>query len=182
MSFHTDWISPRTGDVVATIDIAVSPERVFRALIDPEELAAWWVGLGAGASRGTSAPKWRVDARPRGRWSVATSDAAGSETTVSGEYRVVDPPRVLEFTWEASWDGFRTATVRCELEPVMVDGAAGTRLRVFHTLARGAVAYGGVARPAFNWNDALASLAHYVAGRPLRPIFVARPFGRDIIA
>ena len=152
----------RHGEVVATIDIAVPPERVFRALTDPAELTKWWVGAATVAR--SEDHRWSVDARPRGRWSVASSDAAGRETTVRGEYRVVDPPHVLEFTWQASWDGLAPTIVRCELEPVIVSGAPGTRLRVTHSAPRGAVASLRGPQAAFDWNDALHGLARHLVG------------------
>jgi uncharacterized protein YndB with AHSA1/START domain len=135
------------GVVRATVDIAAPPERVFRALTDPAELAAWWAphdgGEGGGGEGGAGrAPEersqkpsqeWRVDVRPGGRWSLRTRDAAGRPAAVRGEYRVVDPPRALECSWRASWDDDAETTVRYELAPAEVGGAPGTRLTVTHT-------------------------------------------------
>ncbi len=136
------------GVVRATVDIAAPPERVFRALTDPAELAAWWAPHdggrgGAGAGRAPEeraeeraqepSQEWRVDARPGGGWSLRTRDAAGRPAAVRGEYRVVDPPRALECSWRASWDDDAETTVRYELAPVEVGGAPGTRLTVTHT-------------------------------------------------
>jgi uncharacterized protein YndB with AHSA1/START domain len=192
-------LDPRYGDVVATVDIAVPPERVFRALTDPEELSAWWVAQGVGAYGGPGSHQWHVDARPHGQWSVKTTDAIGREATVRGEYHVVDPPRVLEFSWEASWDGFAVTMVRCELEPITVEGVPGTRLRVTHTAPRGVMAYGGIARSRFSWRASLASLGVHVVGNrtmapaihraveigdplPYRPHIIGRPRALDIVA
>jgi uncharacterized protein YndB with AHSA1/START domain len=166
MSPMDDQVYPPHGNVVATIDIAVLPERVFRALTDPEELAVWWVGIANFSVPG--AHHWQVDARPRGRWSVTTIDVLGREVTIHGEYRVVDPPRALEFTWQASWDGFVTTTVRCELEPIIVSGTSGTRLRVIHTAPRAAVACAGTMHPRLSWNEALQSLRRYLGETPSR--------------
>ena len=119
---------PTHGAVHAAIEIAAPPEEVFRSLTDPRELAAWW-----GAAEGRRTHDWQVDARPGGAWSVRTTDAGGAEGTVRGEFRVVDPPRVLECSWEASWDDFAPTTVRYELAPALVRGVSGTRLTVTHT-------------------------------------------------
>ena len=151
---------PPHGDVVATIDIAAPPERVFQALTNPEELAKWWVGTDSLNLPG--AHDWQIDPKPRGQWSVTSRDALGRETTIHGEYRVVEPPRILEFSWQASWDGLATTTVRYELEPVIVSGASGTRLRVTHTAAMTAVAYAGATRPSFRWSEALESLRRHL--------------------
>ena len=123
-----------TRDAVrAAIEIAAPPERVFEALTDPAQLAAWW-----GSEETHRAHDWQADVQPGGRWEARTTDAAGREGTLGGEYRVVDPPRVLEHTWEASWDEAPTI-VRFELAPARVGGVSGTRVTVTHTSFEGAV-------------------------------------------
>jgi uncharacterized protein YndB with AHSA1/START domain len=123
-----------TRDAVrAAIEIAAPPERVFEALTDPAQLAAWW-----GSEETHRARDWQADVQPGGRWEARTTDAAGREGTLGGEYRVVDPPRVLEHTWEASWDEAPTI-VRYELAPARVGGVSGTRVTVTHTGFQGAV-------------------------------------------
>jgi uncharacterized protein YndB with AHSA1/START domain len=117
-----------TRDAVrAAIEIAAPPEHVFEALTDPAQLAAWW-----GTDATHRARDWHADVQPGGRWHARTTDAAGREGSLSGEYRVVDPPRVLEHTWEASWDETPTV-VRYELAPARVGGVSGTRVTVTHT-------------------------------------------------
>ncbi len=115
-----------SGTIRATIDIARPPEDVFRALTDPSELAAWW-----GSDDSYRTGDWQVDLRPGGRWSCTARapNGEGPESTLRGEYIVVDPPRALEFTWEPSWDGFRRSQVRYDLVPT----AEGTRLTVLHS-------------------------------------------------
>ena len=110
------------------VDIAAAPEEVFRALTDPRELEEWW-----GSHETHRTRTWRVDARPGGEWSVRTTDADGNESTVEGEYLVVEPPRRLEYTWRNSRDGFAPTRVRYDLAPVEVDGVPGTRVSVSHT-------------------------------------------------
>jgi uncharacterized protein YndB with AHSA1/START domain len=115
------------GAVRADVEIAATPEQVFDALTDPEQLAEWW-----GSDDTHRARDWEADVRPGGRFRARTTDADGREGTLAGEYRVVDPPRVLEHTWEPSWDAAPTV-VRYDLVPVPVDGRPGTRLTVTHT-------------------------------------------------
>ena len=121
------------GTVHVVADIAASPDAVFRALTNPVELAQWW-----GAEGVYRTERWEVDLRPGGKWIcyIATpeggpmSDPRTPEAqTVGGEYITVDPPRVLEYTWSPSWDGFAVSTVRCEIEPT----PAGSRLTLLHT-------------------------------------------------
>lgn len=114
--------------VRAAMEIAATPERVFAALTDPAELAEWWGALDQ--YRGC---EWRVDARSGGRWSVRALGPDGVERTVHGEFRVVDPPRRLEYTWHPSWEDGPPSRVRFDLEPATVDGVPGTRVSVTHT-------------------------------------------------
>jgi uncharacterized protein YndB with AHSA1/START domain len=118
-----------TGDVVrATVKIAAAPEEVFEALSDPAQLEEWW-----GTPDSYRTKDWQLEPSPGGEWSVRTTAADGSEGSVRGEYRVVDPPRTLEFTWAASWDDFIETTVRFDLVPTVVRGVSGTRLTVTHS-------------------------------------------------
>jgi len=118
--------------VQATVDIAASPERVFEALTDPSELAAWW---GApDAPDGYRTHDWELDARAGGRYRARTTDADGHEGTLEGEVVTAEPPHLLEYTWRASWDD-RETRVRYELQPAIVHGRSGTRVVVRHTAA-----------------------------------------------
>ncbi|HEX3159242.1 MAG TPA: SRPBCC domain-containing protein [Gemmatimonadaceae bacterium] len=151
------------GVVRTDVEIAAPPERVFQALTDPRQLAAWW-----GSFETYRTHDWAVDARPGGQWSTRTTDAAGREGTLHGEYRLVDPPRRLEYTWRASWDDVAGTTVRFDLEPAEVGGVSGTRVTVTHSGFGGAT--GGVtalagAPHADGWIQRLTRLAR-LAGRP----------------
>ena len=52
---------------------------------------------------------------------------------VRGEFLVVSAPRRVVSTWHASWDHYERTIVRYELEPVEVEGVAGTRVTVIHS-------------------------------------------------
>jgi uncharacterized protein YndB with AHSA1/START domain len=112
------------GVITAEIEIAAAPERVFRSLTDPAELAVWW-----GDDLIYRTYDWQLDLRAGGAWSTRARGADGSEMTLGGEYLEVDPPRLLVYTWRPSWDDFVETTVRCELHPT----PAGTRVRITHT-------------------------------------------------
>ncbi len=113
-------------DTIETeIHIAAPPERVFQALTDPQQLLQWWGQQGI--YRGT---RWNTDVRPGGKWrSEGVSDRDGNPFHVEGEYLQVDPPRLLEYTWIASWTGSIKTIVRMELEAK----SGGTMLRLRHT-------------------------------------------------
>ena len=79
---------------------------------------------------------------------------------MEGEYLAVSPPRLLEFTWRASWDPHGETRVRLELDPV----PAGTRVTVIHSgFAEDAKRMGGYAE---GWSRVLGWLgARMAAGR-----------------
>lgn len=145
---------PAAGVVRGTIEIAASPERVFEALTNPRELASW-----CGSEEMYRTHDWHVDARPGGTWSARTVDAAGNEGTVGGTFSVVDPARVIEHSWLASWDDFRLSTVRYDIAPAVVDDVASTRLTVTHTIAQHT---GSVGPHTFDWAGVITSLARHV--------------------
>jgi uncharacterized protein YndB with AHSA1/START domain len=110
--------------IKAEIEIAATPERVFRSLTDAAELEAWW-----GADDMYRTFDWVIDLRAGGKWSARARGADGMESTVDGEYLEVDPPKRLVYTWRPSWDDYAVTTVQYDLQPT----ATGTRLLVTHT-------------------------------------------------
>ena len=109
------------GIIRATVDIAAPPERVFAALTEPEQLAAWWGG------ELYRTYDWQMELRPGAAWSARASGRDG-ESTVGGEILEVDPPRRLVLTWEASWDAFQRTVIHYSVDPI----ATGTRVTVVH--------------------------------------------------
>jgi uncharacterized protein YndB with AHSA1/START domain len=127
--------TPSSSVVRESVDIAASPDAVFRALVDPHELAAW---LGGDEPRDPREPEVPPDdhAAAAGRsWRAPALAPDGTRGSVRGEYLVVDPPRRLETTWRASWNHFVPERVRFELVPIDVGGTTGTRVTVTHTRA-----------------------------------------------
>jgi len=141
-----------SGVVKAEIEIEATAARVFRALTDPTDLAAFW-----GSDDMYRTSDWKIDLRPGGSWSAVARGADGSRMTMDGEYLEVDPPRLLVFTWRPSWDDYAVTTVRYDLEPT----ATGTRLRVTHTgFADRDMAAAGTGE---GWKRVLQWLAEHIA-------------------
>ena len=71
-------------------------ERVFRACTDPDELAKWW------GPKGFTAPSIELDLRVGGRYRIAMQPPEGDLFHLSGEFRAVEPPALLAYTfrWE----------------------------------------------------------------------------------
>jgi len=114
-------VTPDQDAVLAEVHIAAPPQRVFEALTDPFQIVRWWGETGK--YRHT---RVESDLKPGGAWRGEGHDANGEKFHVEGEYVEVDPPRLLVYTWTASWENFKT-TVRFDLKAV--DGGTLVNLR-----------------------------------------------------
>ena len=132
------------------------PERVFRALTDPDALAAWFWP----ADLGTTVT---ADARPGGRFRIAAAPGGRfGAMAVEGSYTVVEPPHRLAFTWRWDGDDFETlvtieltATGQGTALTLVHDGFATDTLRDNH---------------AIGWSDCLGRLpAWFSATAPDEP-------------
>ncbi|HEX3291587.1 MAG TPA: SRPBCC domain-containing protein [Gaiella sp.] len=76
--------------------VTASPDRVFDACVRSEALAAWW-----GPSGFTSTVE-ELDARVGGGYRIAMQPPEGDAFHLRGEFRVVEPPHrlVYTFAWE----------------------------------------------------------------------------------
>ena len=133
----TALITPDNDVVVAEILIQAPPARVFEAIADPKQTAQWWGQKGL----------YRIleshsDVRKGGRWLSRGVGADGVEFKVEGEYREVDPPRLLVQTWNPSYSNLPETVVRWELESREVHGlhhggpqrvGTGTLVRIHHS-------------------------------------------------
>jgi uncharacterized protein YndB with AHSA1/START domain len=79
---------------------AASPEEVFDAWTNPQVLERWWA---VQSSQGS--PRCEVDLRVGGRYVLRMRDDSGELHVVGGEYREVDRPRRLVYTWRWEGDG-----------------------------------------------------------------------------
>lgn len=112
-------------NIVGEVEVAAPPERVYAALTDPADLAAWW-----GADEVYRTFDWESDLRVGGKRNCkAENKVTGLKSTVTGEYLEIDPPRVLAFTWEPSWEKVHPTVVRIEFAAV----ATGTRVLLTHS-------------------------------------------------
>jgi uncharacterized protein YndB with AHSA1/START domain len=122
-------ITPDNDAVITEVEIAAPPQRVFQALIDREQALQW------GKSDAYEMTSWEMDARPGGKWRFISrarkSAGAGSDLDHHGEILEIDPPRLLVYSWYASWheNPVVRTVVRWELSPTKL----GTHLTVTHS-------------------------------------------------
>ena len=133
----------QAGDVwqvVFTRRLHHPPERVWRALVEPDELRAWFPSTIDGERRAGAPLQFGFD---------------GMAEPIDGTMHVFDPPKVLEL----SWGGDR---LRFELAP---DGD-GTTLTLIDSLE----ALGKAARDAAGWHVCLEHLVDELDGNPPREV------------
>jgi uncharacterized protein YndB with AHSA1/START domain len=144
---------PSSDQIVSELEIAAPVERVFAALVRPEQLSQWW------GSADMYRTTWTIDQRVGGEYLCRAIMGDAPEMTVHGRFLEIDPPRRLVYTWNASWDPTGETTVVYELAPR--DGA--TLVRVTH---RGFAPDADRAGYQDGWQRILAWLdAHVAANR-----------------
>jgi uncharacterized protein YndB with AHSA1/START domain len=97
--------------IMQEITIQGTAERIFEALTDPAQRMRWW-----GSEDRFQISRMESDLRPGGRW-MMSGMGMGHPFQVSGEYREIDRPRLLVFTWLPSWyEHASESLVRFDLE------------------------------------------------------------------
>lgn len=81
-------------DLKCVLDAA--PERIFRLLTEPVELARWW------GPQGFTTPEADVDLSLGGGYRFTMQPPEGDAFHLSGEFIEIDPPRRLAYTFR--WD------------------------------------------------------------------------------
>jgi uncharacterized protein YndB with AHSA1/START domain len=110
------------GLVLAAVEIAAPPERVFRA-ITSAEIAEWW-----GSAETYRVTRWTGEVHPGGWWRSEGRSADGTSFAVSGDIVEVEPPSLLVQTWRYDSKPDEVTRVRFRIEPI----PGGSRLTVRH--------------------------------------------------
>src|SRR5882724_7529667 len=134
----TTHITAEKDAVISEIFIAAPPERVFRALTNREQALQW------GSSPEFVMTKWEMDARLGGKWVFIAKEQnpagkyANTDLVHHGEILEFEPPRLLEYTWFASWhtDPLHKTIVRWELSPVPAAHKLRSRTAAWHRCPR----------------------------------------------
>lgn len=118
-------ITDSQSQITKEIIIEASPETIFAALTEPDQLTQWW-----GDESMYRVTHMDSDLRVGGTWRSTGTNVNGATFVVEGVYREIDRPRLLEYSWRHTWDGLPEETlVRYELSER--DGS--TLLRVVHS-------------------------------------------------
>ena len=128
--------------------LAAPRERVFRALTQRDDLAVWW------GPRGFTSPEIELDLRTGGRYRFTMQPPEGDPFHISGEFREIDPPSSLSYTfrYDEPTPDDRETVVTLTVDDV--DGTTELALRQgeFATEERLALHRGG-------WTDSLDKLS-----------------------
>jgi uncharacterized protein YndB with AHSA1/START domain len=154
----SNWSAPRAaadgggGTIIATAEIAMPPERVFRAFTT-DEVERWW-----GHPDFYRWTEWTADLQVCGQWSVTVRFADGSTNGGFGEFAEIDAPHKIVMTRRFEkhpLQGARETTITYRLDRI----ATGTRVTVREEgyIGRSEAAYGN----AEHWERVLGWLAAY---------------------
>ena len=138
--------------IVEEITIDAPATRVFDAFINPSERVVWW-NPPDGRFRTTHMDS---DLRPGGKWGMRGTRPDGSTFAVTGEYRAVERPSLLVFTWLPDWQGEAAESL---VRIVFTEAKGVTHVRLTHsglTTERMRTSHRG-------WPQILAQLKAYVA-------------------
>jgi uncharacterized protein YndB with AHSA1/START domain len=137
-----------------TKTIRANPERLFRAWIDPKQLAQWWHLQGDGWSFSEAV----VDLRDGGSYRLAMTGPDGKAYVAVGEYLEIRRPTRLVFSWHWLKDSRRGPKTRVTVEFNRTTGDE-TEVVLTHTqLADETTSAGHLS----GWTQLLTVLKHYV--------------------
>jgi uncharacterized protein YndB with AHSA1/START domain len=119
-------LSRSEDTLVQQIEIHAPAARIFAALTDPNELLRWWNWEGK-----FQLVHAECDIRPGGKWSmrVSSSISGHPDAVVHGEYRIIEPPCLLSFTWNRDGEDHPETLVRWDL----VESNGVTTVSVTHS-------------------------------------------------
>ena len=149
-----DFLKSRPGDdpVIVEAVFAASPERLFRAWTDPEEIPHWF------GRTPHSVKTASIDLTENGEWRFDFESEEGAVNAVHGIYLRIDPNRELVFSWMHEMTGSDgnlemtpASTVTVTFDPL----ATGTRLTIRH---EGTASESGRRGVGDGWSCAVASL------------------------
>ena len=128
-------------------------DLVFEVWSEPKHLANWW------GPNGFSMPFCEVDFRVGGKYRICMRSPEGEDHWLRGEYKVIDRPERLVFTWlRENPDG----SIWCEtLVEISFEGHEDTTRFRMHQTGFSTAAHRDEHRG--GWSECLNRLANYVS-------------------
>jgi uncharacterized protein YndB with AHSA1/START domain len=145
-----------SGELTLELDrtLPAARSRVFEALSDRDQLASWW------GPEGFTIPSLRFEPRTGEGYRIEMQPPEGDAFFLAGEFRAVEPPERLAFTFR--WEDPDPDDVENVVELVFGDAGESTELALvqgpFKTEARRALHDGG-------WTDSLDKLEALLSAR-----------------
>jgi len=112
------------GKLEGEILVHARCETVFAAISDPKQLIEWW-----GSSDTYRLDEWIMPLKVGAHWSCHGA-GRGGKFSIEGKVLEVKPPRLLSYTWKASWIAMPEIVFTWRLTPV---GRTSTRVQVTHS-------------------------------------------------
>lgn len=147
---------PQSGDLILEMKrvLPAAPSVVFGAFSEPNELAKWW------GPKGFSTPRMEFDPRVGGAYRIEMQPPDGDSFHLTGEFREVDPPARLAYTFR--WEDPDPDDVETLVELSFRDLGGSTEValaqRPFKTDARRALHRDG-------WTDSFDKLAQLISSQ-----------------
>lgn len=137
-----------------TCTVEAPPGRVFEALSEPSQVAAWW------GPRGFTTPDVSINLNVGGGYRFTMQPPEGGAFHLSGEFLEISPPSSLAYTFR--WEEPDPDDVETTVRVTLVKAESGTLLSVaqgaFATDARLELHRGG-------WTDSLERLREFIESR-----------------
>lgn len=134
-----------------------TPERVFRAWTEPEEIKAWF------GVRKNDVTDAEIDLRVGGTWRFYLRTGTPSAAYFEGRYFDIEPARKLVFSWTHvtfTADGERNTSVESQVTVTFEPVGAATRVHLRH----GALSEGGRVNVSRGWNASFENLDAMFSG------------------
>jgi uncharacterized protein YndB with AHSA1/START domain len=151
-----------TGKLFVERLVHTSREKVFEAWTNAKSVSQWM------RPKGVTAVDAELDTRAGGKWRILTKGGEG-DCEITGEYRVIEPPSKLAFTWISRDTDLRSTLVTVELNEDEME--PGCHLALTHA---GFVSSEAVHKHGADWAIMLDKLALFEKTKRKRRRKIAR--------
>jgi uncharacterized protein YndB with AHSA1/START domain len=139
-----------SATLVARQLIRATPQRLFAAWTEPQQLIQWW------GPEGVQCTAAEVGLRAGGAYRIANRLPDGSTIWIVGIFDIVEPPHRLRFSWRLESQPYDPEQVTVTFEP----RGASTEVTVVHEKITSAATRESHER---GWSGCLAGLLRYAS-------------------